>query len=512
MSSDRITKTHINVLIKDGYLTNTRDTYRYIANNKIRRFLNTIKKSQKLLNSDLALLEIIDIKRIDSGHEHVYDLSIPCYENFVGGNGGISCHNSRGIQGIGISAAVLYSQLTTGKSTKIISKTSSKKKAYLFDLHLNVDKNAPEILKEEEIDWEREHGTRIEFEIEAKYQKGKQSIDQYLKQTAIVNPHVSITYINPEREKIEFPRATNALPKRPKEVKPHPYGVELGVMIRMLRDTKAKTLTSFLVNDFSRISPRVAKEICQKANLYEKARPERIARQEAENLLKAVRNTKIMAPPTDCLSPIGEELILKSLRKEIDADFYGAVTRPPAVYSGFPFQIEAGIIYKSKMSSDEPVKLMRFANKVPLLYQQSACALTRAVIATIWKNYGLSQSKGALPVGPVIILLHIASVWVPFTSESKEAVAHYPEIIKEVKLALQDIGRKLAGFIRKNIRAREQREKANLFEGYIPELASSLAKLTKEKKTKIEDELNKMLKKHLPHIISEQNGNAKEKG
>jgi len=408
---------------------------------------------------------------------------------------------SRGQQGIGISAAAMYGQLTTGKSTKITSKIGSKSKANYYELHLDTRTNEPEIVKEEVVEWAKTQGTRVELEIEAKYQKGKQSVDDYLRQVAIANPYATIIYKTPEKKKIVYERATDELPKQAKEIKPHPYGIELGMLIKMLKSTKGRTLQAFFSKDFTRVSAKIAKIICDKAGVDIKKKPFDVSREEADRIFKSIKETKIMAPPTNCLSPIGEESIIKGLKKEIKADFYGAVTRSPSVYRGNPFQIEAGIAYGGEIPSEDTITLIRFANRVPLLYQQSACSATKGVINTNWRNYGLSQSRGALPSGPVYLFVHIVSVWVPFTSESKEAIAHYPEIIKQIKLALQDVGRKLGGYIRKNIRAKEQREKANLFEAYIPELASSLAKLSNEKKEKIEKNLKIKLKKDLPILI-----------
>ncbi len=465
---------------------------------------------QEIDMGDLAFVKIKKIEKVDEGYDYVYDISVPDCENFVGGIGGISCHNSRGQQGLGISAAVMYAQLTTGKPSKITAKTSPKKPAHYYELHIDTQKNEPEIVVDREIQWEKEHGVKIELELEAKYQKGQQSIDEYLKQTAIVNPHLHLRYKNPEGELIDFPRVVNQHPKEPKEIKPHPYGVELGILIKMLKETKARNLSSFLQNEFSRVSINTAKEICEKALIDPGARPERIAREEADALYKAINQTKIMSPPTDCLSPIGEEAIEKGLKKEVNAEFYTAITRPPKVYRGFPFQVEIGLCYGGSLPAEEPVKLLRFANRVPLQYEQSACAITKSVLQTAWKNYDLSQSKGALPIGPAVIMVHIVSVWVPFTSESKEAIASYPEIIQEIKLGLQECGRKLGMYIRKNIRAREQKERANLFERYIPELSSSLSNLSGEKKEVILENLTKKLKKELPIILGQQTENKQE--
>ena len=384
---------------------------------------------------------------------------------------------SRGQQGIGISAAGMYGQLTTGKPIAITSKTSKNRPAHHYQLEIDAKKNEPRIIVDEEVQWPVPRGTKVEIELEAKFQKGRQSVEEYLEQTAIANPHVALNFVTPEGEVKDYPRASKELPAETREIKPHPYGVELGILIKMLHDTDARTLQSFLHTDFSRVSMRVAKQICEAAKLYERARPGRIARQEADNLFKAINNTKIMSPPTDCLSPIGEELILAGLKKQIEAGFYTAVTRPPSVYRGNPFQIEAGIAYGGSIPADGLARVLRYANRVPLLYQQSACATTKSVLSTGWRNYALQQSSGALPSGPLIIMVHMASVWVPFTSESKEAIAHYPEIIKEIRLALQECGRKLAVFLRRRRKAAESERKKAYIQKYIPHVAIALREM-----------------------------------
>ena len=415
---------------------------------------------------------------------------------------------NRGQQGLGISAAVLYSQLTTGKSTKIYSIISPKKPAHYFELQIDTKKNEPNILKDNEINWSKDHGTKIEIEIEGRYLKGKQSVDEYIKETAIVNPHATFIYINPEKERFEYLRVTDKLPHEAREIKPHPYGIELGQLMKMLQDTRANTLQGFLQSEFSRIGELTAKEICSKAKLKTDDKPKKLDNKQIELLFKSLQEVKIMAPPADCLSPITAELLEKGLRKEINADFYITSSRSPSVYRGMPFTIEIGIAYSGEIEKDSQIRLIRLANKVPLLYQQGACAITEAVSETNWKPYGLQQSGANMPVGPVIVLVHMASVWVPFTSEAKEAIAHYDEIIKEIKLALQECGRKLSIYIHKHIKSKEQKEKINLFEKYIPELSSSLSNLTSQKKEVLQEKLQKLLKKELPTLEAE-NG-AKE--
>ena len=384
---------------------------------------------------------------------------------------------TRGQQGIGISAAALYSQLTTGKPIKITSKISKNKPAQYYELHLDTAKNEPEITKEEQIEWSEDHGTKVEMEMEGKYQRGKRSVSEYMKYTAVANPHANLTLVEPDGTIINYPRATKELPAKPKEIKPHPDGIELGTLINMLKSTQSRTLQSFLTIDFSRIGVGTAKKICEAAKVNTNARPTRIAKQEADNLLQSMRKTKFVAPQTDCLSPISGELLKKSLQKEFDAEFFTTVTRPAAVYRGNPFIIEVGLAYGGTLERETNAELIRFANKVPLQYQQSACSISKSVTKTKWKQYGLHQSNGNLPVGPVIIVVHMASVWVPFTSESKEAIAHYPEIIKEIKLAVQECGRQLGKYVKKQGKVKDEAKKRSYLEKYVPVIGEALKEI-----------------------------------
>ena len=408
---------------------------------------------------------------------------------------------ARGQQGIGISAAVLYAQLTTGRPVKITSRIGKKEPAHYYELNIDTQTNKPMIAKEEVVEWHMEHGTRVEIDLEAEYLKGNQSVDEYLKQTAVINPHVTIIYTNPKSEQVIYARGTDNLPDEEKEIKPHPYGIELGMLLDKLRWTESRTLQSFLTSEFSRVGPGTAKEICEHAAVLPNTKPSEVSRDMGERLINGIQKTKIIAPPTDCLSPIGRELLEKGLRKEIKAEFYCTTSRPPSVYRGNPFIIEVGVAYGGEIPKDEKVNILRFANRVPLLYQEGACGMTDSITETSWKTYGLNQSGDSIPVGPAVILVHMSSVWVPFTSESKEAIAHYAEIIKEIKLGLQECGRMLGSYVRKKYKVSEQIERANMFERYIPEIADSLSVLSGEKKEKILQGLQKMLVK--PEIKNE---------
>jgi DNA topoisomerase-6 subunit B len=400
---------------------------------------------------------------------------------------------SRGQQGIGISAAGMYGLLTTGKSVQIISRTSKRAQAHYYELQIDTKKNKPAIIEDQTIEWEHEHGTSVAIELEARYARGRQSVDDYLQQTAIANPHVSLTYHAPDGREDHYPASIDELPPTPKEVKPHPEGVELGVLIKMMQDTRAKTLTQFLREEFSRVSARVAGQIIETAGLRARTRPRRLDGEDAKKIFKAVQQVKIMSPATDSVVPIGQEQLIAGLKQVVNAAFYTSVTRKPAVYRGNPFIIEAAVAYgkpdkknteketpgeqarKSEDADDGQVaKLIRFANRVPLQYQQSACATHKSVVGMNWRSYGLAQGRGAMPQGDLTVVLHMASVWVPFTSESKEAIASYPEITREIRLALQECGRKLGRHIKKNVRIRQELKKRSYIQKYIPAIGEAL--------------------------------------
>ncbi|MCD4703349.1 MAG: DNA topoisomerase VI subunit B [Methanosarcinaceae archaeon] len=383
---------------------------------------------------------------------------------------------SRGQQGIGISASVLYSQLTAGHPTKIISKISPDSPAHFYELMINTNTNDPEVLSDKIIEWDQPHGTRVEMEMEASYVKGRrQSVYEYLKATAIVNPHARLTLIEPDGGEVLFERATDQLPKPAKEILPHPHGIELGTLMKMLRYTERQKLGPFLRYSFSKIGHLTSEEICKASGLDPELVPQEITRDQSKKLLGAFQKVKIMAPPTDCLSPIGEELIYKGLEKEFNVDFIATTTRSASVFSGNPFVVEVGLAYGGSLQKDDRIDIMRFANRVPLLYQQGGCVTTHAVESVKWKQYGVNQPGGSIPVGPAVLLIHVASTNVPFTSESKDAIADIPVIQDEVELAIKEVGRKLNRYLSRQGTLKKRREKEIIINKVLPRMAEKLA-------------------------------------
>jgi DNA topoisomerase-6 subunit B len=509
---------------------------------------------------------------------------------------------SRGQQGIGISAAGMYGQLTTGKPVAIVSKIHKNKPAHYFEIQINTKTNVPDIMngrgegedippgergaaycKKYDIQWVTEYpadsplhpnepihsGTRVTIEMEAAYKRGKGSVDEYIEQTAIANPHVTVHFTDPEGNARTYQGSTKELPHEPKEIKPHPYGVELGRLFTMIKEQPAgTTLAGFLTSNFSRVSSGVARKICDAAKLSTRANLKKIAQSDADKLYRAIQETKISAPSTDCISPIGEPLILRGLYHVVPAEFYCAATRPPSVYRGNPFLIEVGLAYGGTMSTKkvsreelatllaesdsrtikqflsmtfdglgaegverivqasglgtrqsparlkkkeidelhaamqdvsvsdtQSMQLLRYANRVPLQFKLGDCAITKTISSINWRSYGVSQSRGALPSGPLTLMVHVASVWVPFTSESKEAIASYAEIEKEIRLAVQAVGRKLGIFLRRRSTIQQEGERRNIFLRYLGEVATAVSDISGANRKKLYDELLKVAQK-----------------
>ncbi|SFG77494.1 DNA topoisomerase-6 subunit B [Halopelagius inordinatus] len=594
---------------------------------------------------------------------------------------------SRGQQGIGISAAVLYAQLTSGKPAKVTSRTQGSETAQYFELIIDTDTNEPEIQVEEErspaeSELSPTHGTRIEVEMEANM-RARQQLHDYVKHTAVVNPHARLTLDEPGLDEARrYERVEGAsLPKETEEIRPHPHGVELGTLIKMLGATESYSVSGFLQEEFTRVGAKTSQKVLNNfrdrhfgremawraaepraeaetdlenaiedavvnkgaaatsefaarvadtlrnrdrtahaelesivatvaedvgedhdvtfgetvrenaveaawgaltadvtADLYglvddatstrkddetvsglaarigekfadgparhratksqvreyvdrsadvlvsandglsigETARenvveavwsamrtvPDEVPkvsevagdRDTASELLEAMRETDILAPPTNCLSPITAELVEAGLRKEYDADFYAAATRDADVHGGDPFIVEAGIAYGGELADGGSVDLLRFANRVPLVYQRGACATTDVVKQIGWRNYGLDQPGGSgMPNGPAVIMVHVASTNVPFTSESKDALANIPAIEDEIELAIREAARELKSYLNKRRSMQKRRKKQDVLGKILPDMADKLSEVTGRQRPNIDGALARIM-------------------
>ena len=405
---------------------------------------------------------------------------------------------SRGQQGIGISSCVLYAQITTGRPTKVITKVAEKDTAVVMELMIDTRKNEPSVVKEDVLLWDRPSGTRVELQVKGRYVKAKASVYEYLKQCALVNPHARFTMVEPDGTRTVFERADETLPQVTREVKPHPYGTELGTILRMSKETKSYKITAFLQEAFSRVSARVAQDICEAAGLDPQMRVKDITVEVAQKLIEAFAKVKIMAPETDCLSPIGPVLIRKGLKNVLGAVrpeiYLPPLTRDPRVFGGNPFVVEIGMVYGGDLPKDQPIAILRFANRVPLLYEPGSCAMTKAIENVDWRRYGLEQRGGqGTPVGPLVIMVHIGSTKVPFTSEAKVAVAAVPEIQEEVELALKACARRLKSHLNKKAQREQSREKFTIVSEVLPQIAKMSAQVLEKPVPDISRSLTKIM-------------------
>ncbi len=400
---------------------------------------------------------------------------------------------TRGQQGIGITGVVMYSQLTTGKPSLVISKIASEETAVRVNIGIDTQKNKAQKSNQERITWTDAngevilHGVKVMTRMKAKYQRGRQSVFQYLRMTSIVNPHAELTFTCPDGETTIFQRVTEKLPAIVDAIKPHPSGLHLGQLQRMLKASDERKLTSFLRHNFSGVSQRAAKELIDVAELKEGAKPKLVKPDDAQSLLEAMNGSrfaangkpvKLLPPPTNCLSPIEEMLIKKGLSKTIDSRFVTTLTRQPSVSQGNPYQVEVGLIFGGNLPGDKPVEILRFANRVPLMYQQGGCLLTKAIESVDWRKYGLEQSGGrGVPKGPAAILIHLASTNVQFTSEAKEALADNEEVFGEVRKAALEVGRGLRRHLEKRKKMAKTREKFELINDILPAIAEKSASI-----------------------------------
>jgi DNA topoisomerase-6 subunit B len=401
---------------------------------------------------------------------------------------------TRGMYGLGAKMAILYAQLTTGKPFEIYSSTRKTRYIYYYKLMIDVKRNEPQIL--EMASWEKRskwHGTIVKLTIEGEWSRRvRDYVAVYIKRTAIITPYADITAILPSVEKedeyevLRFPRVTSMLPRPPKEAKPHPLGIDLEMLKMMINETGAKTVLSFLTSEFQRIGEVTATRILKNAGIDPDKPPRTLDDDELQRLYKAMREEKYWAPTDEPLSPIGEELIRIGLKEILRPEFIATASRKPSSYSGHPFIVEGGIAYGGELASrldeiaQDSVKgetgpyivLLRYANKIPLLYDEKTDVMWSIVDPSKFPWRSVYKLE---PTDTVAVLIHICSTKVPYKGVGKESVANVEEVESEVRLLAQELARKLREYIQRKKRVQEARQKLSLFLRYIPEVAAGLA-------------------------------------
>ncbi len=407
---------------------------------------------------------------------------------------------SRGQQGIGAAGCTMYSQMTTGKPVRVIT-GSGKGKPFSVEVSIDPKANQPKLTNFVELNKDFK-GVAVKAKFKGvKYVNSEQAPLEYLRRTAIANPHLRIKFRSPTKETTIFERTNKTIPSKPIEMRPHPKGATVDEILTLSKSTDARKINSFLKNEFDRMGDKAISGISKKVSFDLNKDPKKLTWEESEEIIKAFKTIAFIAPRTDGLKPIGEERISKSLKSIVEPEFLSVITRKPSVYSGgFPFLVEVAIAYGGKagrgmgVKDDEGVEqrkieIMRFANRVPLLFDGGGCAITKAVQSIDWKRYGVRDMERA----PITIFVNLISVYVPYTSAGKQAVSEEPEIVEDIRLALMDSGRRTGRYIVGKRRLQEKKMKKETFLKYIPEIAMALKKLTKENEDMLKEKLEKLV-------------------
>ncbi len=419
----------------------------------------------------------------------------------------------RGQQGIGAASCTLYALITTNKPIHIKSGTG--KEAYECDIGVDVKSNKPIVTNMVSLEKGSVIGVSINGEFgEIKYENSDHGVYEYLKRTALSNPHISIKLKEPTGNEVSFPRHTQVLPKRPKQIKPHPLGLTTNDLVDFAQYSASNKLSSFLVDTFSRVTYNKIDElktIAPKINFN--SDPKKISWSDAEELIRSFKKIKWIAPEMDALSIIGEEQLKVAVKNILDPEFSQIIERKPKVFrGGVPFVVEAGIAFGGGAGKQgkEVVggNILRFANKVPLLFDSTNCAITEAVRNVQWKRYGINNFDEE----PISVIVNVSSVYVPYSGVGKQAVSQEEEIIEEIKLAVQDAARSLQKYV-SHIRNRNMQEsKYKTIMRYINQLSSDLSELTGAKKDKIESSLNAIIKNKYKSVFNDDTKSEGEQG
>ncbi|MBC7113884.1 MAG: DNA topoisomerase VI subunit B [Candidatus Methanomethyliales bacterium] len=415
-----------------------------------------------------------------------------------------SFKQSRGQQGLGVHAAIIYAQLTSLEPAVITTKTETDERAYRVVLKIDTEQNKPVVISSEEVPFNRPHGTRVELMVAGDYTK---KVESFIKELSLANPHAELKFIlkptiNGEERVVHYPRATETLPPQPKEIKPHILSMEPGALLEMIsNDRCCKDAKQFLVKHFVRISEAKALQLLSAAKIPSSLPPKEI---DIEALLKAAKEVDIMRPPLDVLSPIGEEALRQSLRRIYpDAEFIEATSREPWSYRGIPFQVEVAVAYGGASVANDcetvrpgvfKAKVIRLGNKCPLIYDSKDCLLYKTVKEINWRNYKLPQEEGTLPLAPMVIVVSLISTKVPYTVPGKFAVAYHDEIHEQLKLALQALGRMIHSYVTHRQKQEHERHRQSIFQIYAKEIARDLSLLSGVSQEEIFEKLMETVK------------------
>ncbi|MGC8669659.1 MAG: DNA topoisomerase VI subunit B [Candidatus Micrarchaeia archaeon] len=411
----------------------------------------------------------------------------------------------RGQQGIGAAGCTLFSQITTGKYVFAKSATGNRD-AYSCHIGIDTAHNKPIVADMQDINGDEMHrGLYIEGEFaEVKYENSEHSVYEYLRRTALSNPHLQIKFTDPDNKEYTFVRATDIIPERPKPTKPHPLGLTVNDLLEFAQKSESRRVSSFLLDTFARMTANKLNEIKLNLPQFDMDKdPKKLTWIECEELIKTFNKIKWIAPDAMFIKPIGEEQIKIALKNIIDPEFMNVTERKPAVFrGGVPFVVEAAIAFGGnagrKTEEGYEANVLRYANRVPLLFDSGNCAISEAVKSIDWKRYGIDLEQQ-----PVSILVNVSSIYIPYSGVGKESIAQEDEIIDEIKLALMETARGLQRYLSGKMHIREEESKYNVIMRYTKQLASDLSSISGIEKSKIEKDLEALVARHYPKVSRE---------
>jgi DNA topoisomerase-6 subunit B len=397
----------------------------------------------------------------------------------------------RGTFGLGGKMAILYGQITTHQPASIVSSTGISK-TYLYKLMIDIQRNRPLILDRKVlINKEMWRGTIVEFTLEGDYFRAMPKILDYFKQTAMVNPYANLTFVDPKGRLYKFNRVTKDMPTPPKETKPHPYGVDVELLQRLIQITPYKNMLDFLRNHFHRVGDITAQKFLEFSNLNPSKNPRRLDHEEIVRLMHNLKKFPDFLPPdASCLSPLGEDLLRTGILKELNPEFVAVHQRKPATYAGHPFIVEIGIAYGGEIPAKGNFIVYRFANRIPLLYDEANDVSVRVIEAMNWRRYRVT------PDMPVAILTHISSTKVPYKTVGKEFIADRPEVRREIANGLREVARQIQFFLSKREHVDKERKRMGVFSKYLPRIAEFSTQLAGKKKVPDIEKLLTSVKKY----------------
>jgi DNA topoisomerase-6 subunit B len=408
---------------------------------------------------------------------------------------------SRGQQGIGISAATTWAQLTNARGVLVLSKTIKMRKAIRAQIDVDIKQNKGVFKSKESIDWDKLHGTQVEFLIDGRVQlNGEGGVISYLEGTILVNPHLTLEYKLLDQEAVRVERVAHSVPTIPEATLPHPQTFKLGELMTHASLYGKVTVDKFLKTGFSRVSDSTIKDLVA-AGLPKNILAEAcnsLGEQEFKTLYQAIQKVEFASPSTKSVLTIGEEALGESIKRMGLIDFFAVVTRKPRICDFKPVVVEVALArFQNRVGElDDPVQLLRFANRVPLQFDKASCAITKAIESVNWRAYGLNQPKGSLPVGPYIFAVSVTSPFIKFKNASKETIDASDELVEEIRRALIQAGQKLSKHIKKEFREADLERKLAHIEQFGPILVETLGRITKakpERLIKAQEGLKKIL-------------------